>query len=57
MPLGLMPGMGYEEKEVALGPGEGVLFCSDGVVEAESGLPLAASSRQRATHGSNVERV
>jgi predicted ester cyclase len=34
MPLGLMPAMGYEEKEVELDAGEGVLFYSDGLVEA-----------------------
>ena len=34
MPLGLMPGMGYEEKEISLGKGESVLFYSDGLVEA-----------------------
>jgi anti-sigma regulatory factor (Ser/Thr protein kinase) len=34
MPLGLMPGMDYEEKEAVLAPGEGVLLHSDGVVEA-----------------------
>src|ERR671911_1001589 len=34
MPLGLMPGMSYEEKEVMLGAGEAVLFYSDGLVEA-----------------------
>jgi len=34
MPLGLMPGMGYEEKEVILEAGEAVLFYSDGLVEA-----------------------
>jgi serine phosphatase RsbU (regulator of sigma subunit) len=34
MPLGLMPGMGYEEKEVVLEKGESVLFYSDGLVEA-----------------------
>jgi serine phosphatase RsbU (regulator of sigma subunit) len=34
MPLGLMPGMVYEESEVGLGPGDGVLFYSDGLVEA-----------------------
>jgi serine phosphatase RsbU (regulator of sigma subunit) len=32
MPLGLMPGMTYEEGEVALREGENVLFYSDGVV-------------------------
>jgi serine phosphatase RsbU (regulator of sigma subunit) len=34
MPLGLMPGMEYEEKEIVLDAGEGVLFYSDGLVEA-----------------------
>jgi serine phosphatase RsbU (regulator of sigma subunit) len=34
MPLGLMPGMGYEEKEVVLDAGEAALFYSDGLVEA-----------------------
>src|SRR5215208_1727526 len=34
MPLGLMPGMGYEEKETILEGGEGALFYSDGLVEA-----------------------
>jgi serine phosphatase RsbU (regulator of sigma subunit)/predicted ester cyclase len=34
MPLGLMPGMGYEEKEVLLDVGEAALFYSDGLVEA-----------------------
>jgi serine phosphatase RsbU (regulator of sigma subunit)/ketosteroid isomerase-like protein len=34
MPLGLMPGMSYEEKEVVLDAGQSVLFYSDGLVEA-----------------------
>jgi serine phosphatase RsbU (regulator of sigma subunit)/predicted ester cyclase len=34
MPLGLMPGMGYEEGELTVGEGYGVLFYSDGLVEA-----------------------
>jgi serine phosphatase RsbU (regulator of sigma subunit) len=34
MPLGLMPGMSYEEKEIELDAGEGVLFYSDGLVES-----------------------
>jgi predicted ester cyclase len=34
MPLGLMTGMSYEEKEISLGKGESVLFYSDGLVEA-----------------------
>ena len=34
MPLGLMPGMSYEEKETTLQAGEAALFYSDGLVEA-----------------------
>jgi len=34
MPLGLMPGMGYEEKQTVLEVGEAALFYSDGLVEA-----------------------
>jgi serine phosphatase RsbU (regulator of sigma subunit) len=34
MPLGLMPGMGYEEKQTILEAGEAALFYSDGLVEA-----------------------
>jgi serine phosphatase RsbU (regulator of sigma subunit)/predicted ester cyclase len=34
MPLGLMPGMTYEEKEIVLNAGEAALFYSDGLVEA-----------------------
>jgi serine phosphatase RsbU (regulator of sigma subunit)/predicted ester cyclase len=34
MPLGLMPGMDYEEEEIVLDAGEAALFYSDGLVEA-----------------------
>jgi predicted ester cyclase len=34
MPLGLMPGMSYGEKEIELDAGESALFYSDGLVEA-----------------------
>jgi len=34
MPLGLMPGMSYEEKETTLQADEAALFYSDGLVEA-----------------------
>jgi serine phosphatase RsbU (regulator of sigma subunit)/predicted ester cyclase len=34
MPLGLMPEMGYEEKQTTLEAGEAALFYSDGLVEA-----------------------
>jgi serine phosphatase RsbU (regulator of sigma subunit)/anti-sigma regulatory factor (Ser/Thr protein kinase) len=36
MPLGLMPGMHYEEKETILSPGDNILFYSDGLVEAHN---------------------
>jgi serine phosphatase RsbU (regulator of sigma subunit) len=36
MSLGLMPKMSYEEKETILGPGEGVLFYTDGLIEAHN---------------------
>src|SRR5215208_5259940 len=36
MPLGLMPQMSYEEQETFLVPGEGVLFYSDGLIEAHN---------------------
>ncbi|MBK8986609.1 MAG: SpoIIE family protein phosphatase [Chloroflexi bacterium] len=36
MPLGLMPGMGYDEKETTLAPGDYVLLYSDGLVEAHN---------------------
>lgn len=36
MPLGLMPGMHYEEKETTLDLGTGLLLYSDGLVEAHS---------------------
>jgi serine phosphatase RsbU (regulator of sigma subunit) len=34
MPLELMPGISYEEKEMVLDAGEAALFYSDGLVEA-----------------------
>ena len=36
MPLGLMPEMGYEEKETIVGAGEAALFYSDGLLEAHN---------------------
>jgi anti-sigma regulatory factor (Ser/Thr protein kinase) len=36
MPLGLLPGMTYEENEATLKPGETVLLYSDGLTEAHS---------------------
>jgi serine phosphatase RsbU (regulator of sigma subunit)/anti-sigma regulatory factor (Ser/Thr protein kinase) len=49
MPLGLLPGMKYEEKEAWITPGESLLLYSDGVTEAHSteremyGTPRLAS--------------
>jgi serine phosphatase RsbU (regulator of sigma subunit) len=56
MPLGLMPGMSYEESEISLREGEGVLFYSDGLVEAHDPqrLEMFGFSRLRelvAEHG------
>ena len=36
MPLGLMPGITYEEKRTHLFPGEYILFSSDGLAEAHN---------------------
>jgi serine phosphatase RsbU (regulator of sigma subunit) len=36
MPLGIMPGMSYEEGEISLEEGDCVLFYSDGLVEAHN---------------------
>lgn len=36
MPLGLMPGMAYEENALILAAGDSILFHSDGLVEAHS---------------------
>jgi serine phosphatase RsbU (regulator of sigma subunit)/predicted ester cyclase len=36
MPLGLMPAMGYEEKQTVLQAGESALFYTDGTVEAHN---------------------
>jgi serine phosphatase RsbU (regulator of sigma subunit)/predicted ester cyclase len=48
MPLGLMSGMVYEEKETVLLPEDGVLFYSDGLVEAHNPqLEMLGSSRLR----------
>jgi sigma-B regulation protein RsbU (phosphoserine phosphatase) len=33
IPLGLFPDMRYEQKELALEPGDAVVFCSDGIHE------------------------
>ena len=57
MPLGLMPEMFYEEKEVTLSAGDSVLFYSDGLVEAHNpqremfGFPRLARLLAEKDHG------
>jgi serine phosphatase RsbU (regulator of sigma subunit) len=36
MPLGLLPGMAYEEKSTVLAPGDNVILVSDGLIEAHN---------------------
>ena len=36
MPLGLLPDMEYEEGTITLGPGDGILLYSDGLIEAHN---------------------
>jgi predicted ester cyclase len=62
MPLGLMPGTGYEEKEAVLDSGDSVLFYSDGLVEAHDpkgemfGFPrLRALVAEHSEEGSLVD--
>ena len=68
MPLGLMPGMGYEEKETILEAGESALFYSDGLVEAHDpkgemfGFPrlralIAAHAQERSLGDSLLEEL
>jgi serine phosphatase RsbU (regulator of sigma subunit) len=59
MPLGLMPGMDYKEKEIVLDAGEVALFYTDGLVEAHNpkgemfGFPrLRALIAEHAVEGS-----
>jgi serine phosphatase RsbU (regulator of sigma subunit)/anti-sigma regulatory factor (Ser/Thr protein kinase) len=48
MPLGLMPGMDYDEKEATLAPGSSVLLYSDGLTEAhDSGREMFGTPRVR----------
>jgi predicted ester cyclase len=68
MPLGLMPGMSYEEKDIVLDVGETALFYSDGLVEAHDlkgdmfGFPrlrtlVAESSKERSLGGFLMEEL
>jgi serine phosphatase RsbU (regulator of sigma subunit) len=52
MPLGLLPGMSYEENATCLQPGDGLLLYTDGIVEAHnSGREMFGLSRIRACLG------
>jgi serine phosphatase RsbU (regulator of sigma subunit)/anti-sigma regulatory factor (Ser/Thr protein kinase) len=57
MPLGLLPGMDYEEKEATLAPGDTVLLHSDGLAEAHNsaremfGFPRVAALTGEADDG------
>jgi serine phosphatase RsbU (regulator of sigma subunit) len=56
MPLGLMPGMNYEQKEIVLEDGEAALFYSDGLVEAhDSQGEMFGFPRLRALIAEHVE--
>ncbi|MGH2521998.1 MAG: PP2C family protein-serine/threonine phosphatase, partial [Anaerolineales bacterium] len=63
MPLGLLPGMRYEEKITTLAVGERVLFYSDGLVEAHNpqkemfGFPRLAAllAGQRSSGATRIE--
>jgi len=64
MPLGLMPGMDYEEKEAVLEPGDSVLLHSDGIVEAHDpqrgmfGFPRLKETMARGAGGQElIDRV
>ena len=60
MPLGLMEGMSYEEKEATLRPGETILLHSDGVAEAHNeqremfGFPRLMTMLEGATGGQRI---
>ena len=59
MPLGLMPGMTYEESETTIGPGEVILLYSDGLTEAHSpeGEMFGFPSVNRTVCRANRDRV
>ena len=58
MPLGLMPGMTYEVKATVLLPGDGVLFYSDGLIEAHNTeREMLGSSRLKALVTEHVSGV
>jgi len=60
MPLGLMPGMSYEEQEVIVALDESILFYSDGLVEAHNperemfGFPRLKALLEEHTDGATL---
>ena len=60
MPLGLLPGMLYEEKETVIAPGDSVIYYSDGLVEAHNrerkmfGFPRLMKLLQDQAHKSST---
>jgi serine phosphatase RsbU (regulator of sigma subunit)/anti-sigma regulatory factor (Ser/Thr protein kinase) len=63
MPLGLMPGMDYEEKEATLEPGQIMLLHSDGLAEAHNeeremfGFPRVSSIMGAAEGGKVIDEL
>jgi len=60
MPLGLLPGMSYEEKEAVIAPGSSVLLYSDGLTEAhDPGREMFGTPRVRQllAHGAVADEL
>jgi sigma-B regulation protein RsbU (phosphoserine phosphatase) len=64
LPIGLMPGMGYEQAEVELGPGDLLVLYTDGVTEAVDAAEqefgeerLEPLARERGSAAEVLERV
>ncbi len=64
MPLGLLPGMAYEENEIVIGPGQSALLYSDALPEAHGpdgemyGFPRVVTTvGDRARDGELIDRV
>jgi serine phosphatase RsbU (regulator of sigma subunit)/anti-sigma regulatory factor (Ser/Thr protein kinase) len=60
MPLGLLPGMSYDEQEAVLEPGESILLHSDGIAEAHNteremfGFPRLMEITRTSTSGARL---
>jgi len=60
MPLGLLPGLQYEEKESEIGPGDSMLLYSDGIIEAHDpsgemyGFPRLKDDMRTNTSGTEL---